>query len=153
MQNIQQKTERQFSLLLFASGIFNIVLAAPLAIPGFASYYFEFLWRINQMLGLGGKQPIAPTEGINSLLVNTAGIDLVLVGAIVFYAGFSPLKLKFIPWANAIGRTIFAGVIIYYIFAFDIMQLVLVIGALDLMISAGFIYFLLRLRFLDTSSK
>ena len=97
------------------------------------------------MLGLGGKQPIAPAKGINSLLVNTAGIDLVLVGAIVFYAGFAPLKLKFIPWANAIGRTIFAGVIIYYIFAFDIMQLVLVIGALDLMISAGFVYFLLRL--------
>ncbi len=143
------RTERNFSILLFASGVFNIVMAAPLAVPGLSAHYFSLLWRINELFGLGGKEPIAPDEGINALLVNTAGIDLVLVGAIVFYAGFAPMRRQFIPWANAIGRTVFAGVIVYYVLAFDIMQLVLVIGALDVMISAGFIYFLLRIRHLN----
>ena len=126
-----------------------MVLAAPLAVPGLSAQYFSFLWRVNEFLGLGGKEPIAPDESINALLVNTAGIDLVLVGAIVFYAGFAPMKRRFIPWANAIGRTVFAGIIVYYALAFDIMQLVLVIGAVDVMISAGFIFFLLRLRHLN----
>jgi len=74
------KTVKQFSRLLFFSGAFNIILAFPLIFPVIYERYFELLWAANQFLSLGGKQLIPPEEGINALLVNTAGIDLVLIG-------------------------------------------------------------------------
>ena len=141
-----EKTEKQFRILLFFSGIFNIILAFPLIFPLIYEKYFQLLWTINQFLNLGGKQPIPPGEGINALFINTAGIDLVLIGVIVFYSGFDPMRLRFIPFANAIGRTLFATIIIYYCIVFDIARLTLVIGGIDVFISAGFIYFLIKLR-------
>ena len=139
-------TIKRFRLLLFFSGIFNIILAFPLIFPVIYEKYFQLLWTINQFLNLGGKQPIHPGEGINALLINTAGIDLVLIGVIVFYSGIDPMRLSFIPFTNAIGRTLFATIIIYYSIVFDIARLVLVIGGIDIFISAGFIYFLIKLR-------
>lgn len=140
------KTVKQFRKLLFFSGIFNIILAFPLIFPPIYKKYFQLLWMINQFLNLGGKQPIPPGEGINALLVNTAGIDLVLIGVIVFYSGFDPMRWRFIPFANAIGRTLFATIVVYYCIVFDIARLILVIGGFDVLISAGFVYFLFKLR-------
>ena len=140
------KTVKQFSRLLFFGGAFNIILAFPLIFPGIYEKYFQLLWAVNQFISLGGKQLIPPKEGINALLVNTAGIDLVLIGVIVFYSGFDPIRRKFIPLANAIGRTLFAVINVYYCIVFDIAGLVLVIGGIDLLISAGFCYCLIKLR-------
>lgn len=140
------KTVKQFRKLLFFSGAFNIILAFPLIFPVIYEKYFQFLWTANQFLNLGGKQLIPPEEGINALLVNTAGIDLVLIGVIVFYSGFDPIQRKFIPLANAIGRTLFAIIIVYYCIVFNIARLVLVIGGIDFLISAGFCYYLIKLR-------
>jgi hypothetical protein len=140
------KTVKQFSKLLFFSGAFNIVLAFPLIFPVIFEKYFQFLWAVNQFFSLGGKQLIPPKEGINALFVNTAGIDLVLIGVIVFYSGFDPVRRKFIPLANAIGRTLFAVIIVYYCIVFGIARLILVIGGIDLLISAGFCYYLIKLR-------
>jgi len=143
------KTVKHFSRLLFFSGAFNIILAFPLIFPVTYEKYFQFLWAVNHFFSLGGKQLIPPKEGINALLVNTAGIDLVLIGVIVFYSGFDPIRRKFIPLANAIGRTLFAVIIVYYCIVFDIVRLVLVIGGIDLLISAGFSYYLIKLRKLN----
>ncbi len=140
------KTVKQFGKLLFFSGAFNIILAFPLIFPVIYEKYFQLLWATNQFLNLGGKQLIPPKEGINALLVNTAGIDLVLIGVIVFYSGFDPIRRKFIPLANAIGRTLFAVIIVYYCIVFNIARLVLVIGGIDVLISAGFCYYLIKLR-------
>ena len=141
-----EKTINQFRKLLFFSGLFNIVLAFPLVFPNLYEKYFHLLWTINQFLGLGGKEPIPPEAGLNALLINTAGIDLVLIGVIVFYSGYDPIKRKFIPLANAAGRTFFALIIAYYVVISDIARLVLVIGGIDVLISAGFCYYLLKLR-------
>ena len=143
------KTVKQFSRLLFFSGTFNIILALPLIFPVIYEKYFQFLWAANQFFSLGGKQLIPPKEGINALMVNTAGIDLVLIGVIVFYSGFDPIRRKLIPFANAIGRTLFAAIIVYYCIVFDIARLILVIGGIDLLISAGFCYYLIKLRKLN----
>ena len=126
-----KKTLNQFRKLLFFSGVFNIALALPLVFPVVYEKYFRFLWMINQFFDLGGKELIPPKEGINALLINTAGIDLVLIGVIVFYSGFDPIKRKFIPLANAIGRTFFALIIVYYILILNIARLLLVIGGID----------------------
>jgi len=140
------KTVKQFGKFLFFSGVFNIILAFPLIFPVIYEKYFQLLWAINQFLSLGGKQLIPPKEGINALLVNTAGIDLVLIGVIVFYSGFDPIRRKFIPIANAIGRTLFAVIIVYYCIVFDIARLILVIGGIDVLISIGFFYYLIKLK-------
>ena len=100
-----------------------------------------------------GNNLYPPREGINALFVNTAGIDLVLIGVIVFYSGFDPIQRKFIPLANAIGRTLFAVIIVYYCIVFDIARLVLVIGGIDVLISAGFCYYLIKLRKLNENKK
>lgn len=136
----------QFRWLLFASGSFNIVLAAPLAVPHLAGPYLALLWDINQMLGLPGAPPVVPPPGVGAMLANTAGIDLVLIGTLVIYAGLDPLRRRFIIVANAIGRVIFALLIVYYVITANLAILVLIIGFIDLAISAGFVHFLIRLR-------
>lgn len=128
------------------SGAFNIALAAPLIVPELYKRYFALLWRVNSLLSLGGREPIAPSEGINALLINTAGIDLVLIGVFVIYSARDPLSRWFIPAANATGRTIFAGIILYYVLVQDIARVVLIIGIVDVLISGAFIYYLLALR-------
>ncbi len=137
---------KQFRNLLFFSGSFNIILALPLAFPFLYEKYFILLTNINTYLNLGGEEILPPRDGIPALLINTAGIDLVLIGVVVFYTGFNPLKNLFIPLANAIGRILFAFVIVYYVLFYDIARLVLIIAGIDLAISIGFFYFLFKLK-------
>lgn len=145
-------TVKRFQKLLFFSALFNIVLALPLVIPVMHEKYLSLVWKLNQVLMLGGKEIIPPKDGIASLFINTAGIDLVLIGVIVFYAGLNPLKRKFIPLANAVGRTFFAMIIIYYVITMKIARIVLIIGGIDVIISIGFVYFLIRLRNLNDTT-
>ncbi|MCD4733955.1 hypothetical protein K8R78_06920, partial [bacterium] len=112
-----QKTITNFRRLLLFSGIFNIVLAAPLILPGVFAWYLRILGEFNALLNLGGVTPVPPTEGIGALLANTAGIDLVLIGVIVIYASRKPLKRKGIALLNACGRTLLAFIVGYYCFA------------------------------------
>jgi hypothetical protein len=135
-----------FKYFLLLSGIFNILLALPLVAPFFYRQYFSLLWNMNILLNLGGNKLIPPAEPINALLIHTAGIDLVLIGVIVIYASFDPLKRKFIPLANACGRSLFALIIGYYAFTYNIAHIVIIIGIIDLFISAGFVYFLIKLK-------
>lgn len=115
-------------------------------VPEFYSRYMAIMWRLNELLSLGGREPIAPSGGLNALLINTAGIDLVLIGIFVLYAAQDPLSRWFIPAANAAGRSVFATVILYYVFVYDIARIVVLIGFVDVMISATFVYYLLSLR-------
>jgi hypothetical protein len=141
-----ERTLRQFRAVLIFSGLFNIVLAFPLMLPELYAHYFALLWKVNVLVGLGGQAPIPPTEGVAALLINTAGIDLVLIGAIVLYAARDPLARWFIPAINAVARTVFAGVILYYVVVYDIARIILVIGILDVLISTVFAYYLFALR-------
>lgn len=141
-----ERRTKQFSAFLVASGLFNIVLAAPLMVPELYVHYLALLWELNGLVGLGGREPVAPEGGVAALLINTAGIDLVLIGLIVLYAARDPLARWFIPAVNAVARTVFAGVIVYYVAVYDIARIVLVIGILDILISAVFACYLFSLR-------
>jgi hypothetical protein len=143
--SLDRQTKRFRAFLIF-SGLFNIVLATPLMVPELYKHYFAFLWNLNGLLSLEGQEPIAPSGGVNALLVNTAGIDLVLIGIFVLYAAQAPLSRWFIPAANAVARSIFATVILYYVIVHDIARIVLVIGLLDASISCMFAYYLIVLR-------
>lgn len=136
----------RFSKVLLCGGAFNICMAVPLAVPGFTQAYYSFLWRINQALSLGGKEPLAPLEPLNSLMVNTVGLVLVLIGALVIYASFDPARRAFIPLANSIARFGFAGLVFYYTIAFNTAHVLLLIAAIDVLIGAIFLGYLARMR-------
>ncbi|HWR01458.1 MAG TPA: hypothetical protein VN371_06305, partial [Chlorobaculum sp.] len=63
----------RFRGFLIFSGLFNIVLAAPLMVPELYGRYLAVFWRLNEMLGLGGVAPVMPFSPVGALLVNTAG--------------------------------------------------------------------------------
>jgi hypothetical protein len=67
-------------------------------------------------------------------------------GVFVLYAARDPLLRWFIPAANAAGRSIFFGVILYYVVVYDIARIVLLIGLVDVLISGVFGYYLFSLR-------
>jgi len=133
---------KRFKKLLIFSGLFNIILAFPLIIPGFYKSYINVIYYLNEAIGLGGVKPVLPEDGLSQLLINTAGIDLVLIGAIVLVSSIDPIKFRLIPLLNAIGRTLFAVIIVYYILVYNVVRFVLVIGVIDVLISIGFVYFL-----------
>jgi len=72
---------------------------------------------------------------------------LVLIGVIVLYSSVDPVKRAFIPLANAIGRILFVFIAAYYCIVFDIARLTILIGAIDLAISIGFIYYLNKIGY------
>ena len=143
---INDRRTKRFRAFLIFSGLFNIVLAAPLMVPELYKYYLAFLWNLNGLLSLSGQEPVAPSGGVIALLINTAGIDLVLIGTFVIYAARDPLSRWFIPAANAVARSIFATVILYYVIVYDIARIVLLVGVLDVIISGVFAYYLFSLR-------
>ena len=146
MSGTNEQRTMQFRAFLMFSGLFNIVLATPLMVPEVYRNYLNFLWRLNGFLSLGGQQPVPPSGGVTALLINTAGIDLVLIGIFVLYAAGDPLRRWFIPAANAVARSIFATVIMYYVVMYDIARIVMLIGAIDVCISGVFAYYLITLR-------
>ena len=87
-----------------------------------------------------------PEDGLSQLLINTAGIDLVLIGSFIIVSSADPVKFRMIPLLNAIGRTLFASVVVYYVVVYGILRFVLIIGVIDVMISIGYIYFLVKTR-------
>lgn len=138
----RDKTVKNLKQLLLFSGLFNIIFASPLIFPELFEYYLFLFNYINAFLNLGGKPFTSPSNPIHSLLINTAGIDLVLVGAIILYASLDPTKRKGIILLNAIGRLLFAGIIIFYIAVHDVIRIVIFFGTIDVIISIGFLYFL-----------
>ncbi len=146
MENIILDQIKYFKKLLIFSGLFNIILAFPLIIPSFFKSYIYFIYHLNELVGLGGTMPVLPEDGLSQLLINTAGIDLVLIGSIVLVSAIDPVKFRLIPLLNAIGRTLFAVIIVYYVFIYDIIRFVLVVGIIDIFISMGFVYFLVQIR-------
>ena len=115
-------------------------------VPELYICYLRFLWKLNEMLLLGGRAPVVTPGGVNALFVNTAGIDLVLIGIFVLYASRDPLSRRFIVAVNAAARLVFAGIILYYAVVYDIARIVLLIGCVDVVISVVFVCYLLLLR-------
>ncbi len=142
-------TVARFRQLLLFSGVFNIVFASPLALPWTYGRYLVFLSRMNERLGLGGLPLVAASDPAHALLINTAGIDLALVGAVVLYASFQPLDRMPLIALNGAGRTFFALLIVHYVLAADLARIVLAFGAVDAMIGFGFLWFYARLRCRD----
>jgi hypothetical protein len=105
------KSLLQFKTLLRFSGVFNIASAFLLIFPVIYEQYLYFFNDINSTLGLGGQPVSIPSNPLHALLINTAGIDLVLIGAIVLVVSKNPIENRTIIFLNGIGRLVFAFII------------------------------------------
>lgn len=143
MKNISLKSIKGF---LVFSGLFNIVFAFPLIVPGLAERYLAFMTALNQVIGFNTTGYISVSNPTHLMLINTAGIDLVLIGLIVIYASLKPIERKGLLLLNSTGRTLFLLVIIYNVLVNDLIQLFLVFGIIDLMISIVFVFIYTRLK-------
>ena len=143
---MDDKTLKQFKNLLKFSGVFNIVSAFLLIFPKVYEYYLMFFNDINFALGLGGQPVSIPTNPLNALLINTAGIDLVLIGAVILVVSKDPLKNRTIILLNGVGRLLFALIIAFYVFSADLIRIIVVFGAIDVLISIGFLYYLNKFK-------
>jgi hypothetical protein len=114
-------------------------------IPGAADSYLFFLSDINASMHLGGLPYVRPLNPAHALLINTAGIDLVLIGALVLYAALDPDQRQGILLLNALGRLLFSAVAAYYVLTASLMPLVLAPALVDVLISLGFLRFLFLL--------
>ena len=143
---MNDKTLIQFRKLLRFSGFFNILSAFLLIIPVVYEYYLLFFNNINFAIGLGGHPLSIPTNPLNALFINTAGIGLVLTGAIVLVVSKDPLKNRTIIFLNAMGKLLFTFLIVYYVYTADLIKIIIVFGLIDVIISIGFLYYLKKTR-------
>lgn len=124
---------------LIFSGLFNIIFALPLILPSLAESYLSIMTNLNSLLGFGNQVYNSTISSTHLMLINTAGIDLVLIGMIVIYASRKPIERKGILLLNSIGRTLFLLIIIYNVIVKDLIKLFLVFGIIDLIISIIFV--------------
>lgn len=99
-------------------------------------------------MGLGGNSISIPSDIFHTLFINTAGIDLVLIGVIVLAVSSDPLSRtnRLIILCNGIGRSVFAVIIGYYAVCLGLIGVFVIIGGIDFLITLGFIYYLLRTK-------
>jgi hypothetical protein len=84
--------------------------------------------------------------GPSTRFVNTAGLVLCLVGAMLLYAARNLKDRSGIPLLNAVGRTIWALLVIYYTFTQDLARLFLIFAAVDITIAAAFYYYVSKAK-------
>ena len=85
------------------SGVFNIIGAFMFITPRFYESYLLFFNTLNPAIGLSGNSISIPQDIFHALFINTAGIDLVLIGVIVL---FTARILRAIPLHKIISRLV-----------------------------------------------
>lgn len=144
---MNNKTLKNFKILLKVSGLFNMTVAFLFIFPFTYEYYIEFFNIVNESFYLGGSLITIPTDTFHSLFINTAGIDLVLIGSFVLLASIDPLSKisKSIIIFNGAGRFLFSIIIVYYTITKGMIGIFVVIGMIDIIITSGFIFYLNKL--------
>lgn len=133
-----------FKRFLKFSGIFNITAALLFLVPHIYKYYLIFYNHINTMFNAGGKSISMPTDSFHELMINTAGVDLVLIGTIILLVSGDPLNPtnRKIIIANGIGRFIFFILVGYYAFFHELIRIMIPFGIIDAIITITFFYLL-----------
>jgi uncharacterized membrane protein len=137
---------KNFKKWIISAGVFNMVAAFPLSMPFLYKPYYSMFNYLNSALNLGGKELIAPVEGVNMLFVNTSGLALFLVGMVLIYASKNVKERIEIPLLNAVVRFVFAFVLFYYVFVENIAGILIVIAVIDLIIVIAFSFYIFELK-------
>lgn len=128
-----------FRKWVLGAGIFNLVAASPLAMPFSFRDYLALLDTLNSNLGWGGRTLTPPSDPFGMLAVNTAGLALALVGAMLIYASANLEERVGIPLLNAIARLVFTGLVVYYVLTADLARVILLIALVDAVIAFVFL--------------
>ena len=128
-----------FCKWVLGAGVFNLVAAFPLAMPFSYRGYLALLDALNTSLGWDGRALTPPEDAFGMLAVNTAGLALALVGAMLIYTAANLEARAGIPLMNAIARLIFTGLVVYYVLIADLARVILIIALIDAVIAAAFL--------------
>jgi hypothetical protein len=133
---------RALKAWVVGAGVYNLATSALLAVPGLFTRVYTSVNRLNDALALGGGSAEPPQDGLTQLLVNTAGIVLCLLGALLIYASRDLPRRSGIPLFNVVGRVLFAGLVVYYVAAWNLPRIALGMALADLLIAAAFLVLL-----------
>jgi membrane-bound ClpP family serine protease len=103
-------------------------------------------------LTLGGQHVKSPVDGVHALLINTAGLALVLVGLMLIYAAGNLKERMGIPVLNGIARLIFSVLLVYYLIAEDIARILLLLALIGIVIAGAFFYHVYRIKMIEKTS-
>lgn len=143
-QTASARTTRAFRVWVIVAGVYNIVNSFAMMVPFLNKSYYRMLSSSSRMFGGGEILPAA--DPVNMLFVNTSGLVLVLVGAMLLYAARDLKNRSGIPLLNAVGRTVWAVLVIYYTLAQDLPRLFLTFAAVDVTIAAAFYYYVWKAK-------
>lgn len=143
-QTTSGKSSRAFRIWVIAAGVYNIVNSFAMMVPFLNKSYYRMLSGSSRMFG--GAEILPAADPVNMLFVNTAGLVLVLVGAMLLYAARDLMNRSGIPLLNAVGRTVWAVLVIYYTLAQDLPRLFLTFAAVDIIVAAAFYYYVSKAK-------
>ncbi|PCH66673.1 MAG: hypothetical protein COC06_12375 [Bacteroidales bacterium] len=132
---------KTFKKWVLGAGVFNVIVAFPLAIPFTANYFYTFWNFLNHLFNLGGQDLVLPKDGNNLLWINTCGLALFLVGLMLLYASRDLKNRMGIPLLNGIIRVVFSIFVVYYVVVADISRIILIIAIIDVIIAIVFFYY------------
>jgi hypothetical protein len=138
------KTSRSFRVWVIVAGVYNIANSFAMMVPFLNKSYYSMLSSLSRMLGGGDILPA--TDPANMLFVNTSGLVLCLVGGMLLYAARDLKNRSGIPLLNAVGRTIWLLLVVYYTFTKDLARLFLIFAAVDITIAAAFYYYVWKAK-------
>ncbi|ARU59018.1 hypothetical protein OLMES_5031 [Oleiphilus messinensis] len=133
-------------LWALAGGVFNCLLALPLALPFTHEWYIGVMNNLNSLFNLNGHPWIAPTDGANMLIINTAGLALFLVGMSLIYAAKDIKARITIPLLNGFVRLAWAVIATYYIIAYELLEVLYCIVLADLIFCCAYSYYYFQLK-------
>ena len=102
--------------------------------------------NLNSLFNLNGHPWIAPTDGANMLIINTAGLALFLVGMSLIYAAKDIKARITIPLLNGFVRLAWAVIATYYIIAYELLEALYFIVLADLIFCCAYSYYYLQLK-------
>jgi hypothetical protein len=143
-QTASAKTSGAFRVWVIVAGVYNILNSFAMMVPFLNKSYYRMLSGSSRMFG--GAEILPAADPVNMLFVNTAGLVLVLVGAMLLYAARDLKNRSGIPLLNAVARTLWALLVIYYTIAQDLPRLFLTFAAVDIIFAAAFFYYVSKAK-------
>jgi hypothetical protein len=125
--------------MVFAGGIYDMVLVAPLAIPGLASIQLNLLFSLNKWLGFSGDIPdFAPAE---MLFVNLFGV----IGLLWICRRLFGYEEQLLQW-DLLLRTTISLLLLYYALTQAIHGMIWIFLAIELLFVASYCFVIWRKR-------
>jgi len=130
---------------VLGGGVFNCIVAFPLAMPFLHGWYIQLLNNIATLIEPNGAIWLPPIDGTNMLFLNTAGMALFLVGMTLIYASKNVVDRITIPFLNGIVRFVWAVTAIYYFINYSLIEVIFPLVVIDSILAIVYIYYYFKI--------